>query len=236
MDTGHSPDFTALEFYWAYANYEDLINFTQKMLERLMENIFGKRQVVYQEKEVDFTLPFDKIEFYEVLTEKIGADPRKLGEEEIKKIAKDFKIPVEEKSRAKILDDIFKKRCKNEIIRPTFVLHQPIELTPLAKALESDPERAARLQLIIAGWEVANGFSELNDPIEQKERFEVEMKEKKRGDIEAHPFDEEYIKALEYGMPPAAGLGIGVDRLVAILTNSKTIREVILFPLMRPKK
>ena len=159
-----------------------------------------------------------------------------MSDEELKKIAKNLKIPVENKPRAKILDDIFKKECKDDIIRPTFVLHQPIELAPLAKALEGNPKKAARLQLIVAGWEIANGFDELNDPIEQKKRFERELKEREKGDIEAHPFDEEYLKALECGMPPAAGLGIGIDRAVAVFTNSKTLREVILFPLMRPKK
>jgi len=236
IDASHNPDFTMLEFYWAYANYEDLINLIEKMFGKLVENIFGKRKIIYREREVDFTPPFDRVEFYEFLTEKIGANPKKLSDEELKKIAKNLKIPVENKPRAKILDDIFKKECKDDIIRPTFVLHQPIELTPLAKALEGNPKKAARLQLIVAGWEIANGFNELNDPIEQKKRFERELKEREKGDIETHPFDEEYLKALEYGMPPAAGLGIGIDRAVAVFTNSKTLREVILFPLMRPKK
>ena len=235
IDASHNPDFTMLEFYWAYANYQDLMDFLQKILEKLVENIFGKKKIIYQEKEIDFTPPFDRIEFYDLLTEKIGADPRKLKEKELKKIAKEFKIPTEKKSPAKILDDIFKKECKDEIIRPTFVLHQPVELTPLAKALEKDSKKATRLQLIVAGWEIANGFNELNDPIEQRKRFEEEDKKREKGDIEAHPFDQDYVEALHYGMPPAAGLGIGIDRLIAVLTDSKTLREVILFPLMRSK-
>lgn len=235
MDVSHNPDFTMLELYWAYATYEDLMDFLPKMLRTIVENIFAKKKITYQEKEIDLSSSFERVEFYEILTEKIGADPRKLNEEEIKKIAKNFQIPTDKKSKAKILDDIFKKECRDEIIKPTFVLHQPIELTPLAKALEDDPKRAARFQLMIGGWEIANGFSELNDPIEQKKRFEAEIKEREKGDIEAHPFDEEFIEALEHGMPPAAGVGLGLDRLVALLTNSATLREVILFPLMRPK-
>ena len=235
IDTSHNPDFTSLELYWAYSNYEDLINFVEKMFEKLIDNLFGKRKIIYQGREINFNPPFDRVGFYDFLTEKIGANPKRLGDEELKKIAKRLKIPVENKSKAKILDDIFKKECKDDIIKPTFILHQPIELTPLAKGLEENPTRAARLQLIIAGWEIANGFNELNDPIEQRRRFERELKERKKGDIEAHPFDEEYLRALEYGMPPAAGIGIGIDRLVAVLTDSKTLREVILFPLMRPK-
>jgi len=236
MDASHNPDFTTLEFYWAYANYEDLMELIQKMLENLVENIFGKKKITYQEKEINFTQPFDRVEFYNLLTEKIGADPRKLDEEEIKKIAKKSKVPIKGKSQAKILDDFFKRECKDEIVKPTFVLHQPIELTPLAKSMESDRKRAARFQLIIGGWEIANGYNELNDPLEQKKRFEAEIKQKEKGDVEAHPFDEEYIEALFYGMPPATGLGVGVDRLIAVLTDSKTLREAILFPLMKPKK
>lgn len=235
MDASHNPDFTMLELYWAYATYENLMDLLQKMLGAVVESIFSKKKITYQKKEIDFSLPFEKVEFYEILTEKIGADPRKLNKEELQKIAKNLQIPTDKKSEAKILDDIFKKECQDEIIKPTFILHQSIELTPLAKALEDDPKRAARFQLIIGGWEIANGFSELNDPIEQKKRFETEAKERERGDIEAHPFDEEFIETLEYGMPPAAGVGIGIDRLVALLTDSETLREVILFPLMRPK-
>ncbi|MFH0987390.1 MAG: lysine--tRNA ligase [Patescibacteria group bacterium] len=236
IDASHNPDFTSMEFYWAYASYEDLLGFIEKMFEKLLENLFKKKEVIYQGKKIDFKPPFDRVEFYELITEKIGADPRQIEEGKLKKIARSLKIPFEKKSRAKILDDIFKKECKKEIMRPTFVLNQPIELTPLAKSLESDSKRAARLQLIVSGWEVANGFSELNDPLEQRRRFETEDKEREKGDIEAHPFDEEYIKALEYGMPPAAGLGIGIDRLTAVLTDSTTLRDVILFPLMRPRK
>lgn len=235
IDASHNPDFTSLEFYWAYARYEDVMELLQKMLERLVEDIFGKKQIKYQKDEIDFTPPFERIEFYDFLTEKIGADPEKLNKQDIKRIAKDFKINIEKKSRAKILDDIF-KRCRGEIIKPTFVLHQPIELTPLARASEKKVKRAARLQLIIAGWEIANGFNELTDPLEQKRRFENQRKEKSRGDIEAHPFDEEYIQSLKYGMPPAVGLGMGIDRLVAVLTDSKKLRDVILFPLMKPEK
>ena len=220
IDKSHNPDYTLLEFYWAYAGYEDLMVFCEKILGKLTEQLFGKTKIIYQGREMGLNPPFEKLDFYEVLTEKIGADPRKLKDREIKKIAKKYNIPTEKKSQAKILDDFFKKECKDNISKPSFILHQPIELTPLAKNIEKDSRRAARFQLIIGGWEIANAFTELNDPIEQKKRFEEQVKIREKGDVEAHPFDQDFIEALEYGMPPAAGLGMGIDRLVALLTNS----------------
>ncbi|HOK35327.1 MAG TPA: lysine--tRNA ligase [Candidatus Pacearchaeota archaeon] len=236
MDKSHNPDFTTLEFYWAYVDYEVLMEFSEKMLENIVTNIFGSPKITYQGKEIDFTTPFERVDFFALLTEKIGAEPQKLKDEELQKIAEKLKIPTEKKSRAKLLDDIFKKECREEILSPTFVLHQPIELTPLAKRDEKDPSKAARFQLVVAGWELINAFSELNDPIEEKKRFEEEAKAREKGEKETHPFDEDYIEALEYGMPPAGGLGMGIDRLCALLTDSKTLREIILFPLMKPQK
>lgn len=235
IDASHNPDFTLCEFYWAYHNYEDLMSVCEEMIIGLVEKLFAEKKIQYQEKSIDFTPPFDRLDFFEFLTEKIGADPRKLSEKEIKKVACDLKISINKKSNAKLLDDIFKK-YRGEIIRPTFILHQPIKLTPLAKSLEKDSKRAARFNLIIGGWEMANAFSELNNPIEQEKRFKEQAEERAKGDVEAHPFDKEFIEALSYGMPPAAGCGIGIDRLVAFLTGFKTLREAILFPLMRPRK
>jgi lysyl-tRNA synthetase class 2 len=236
MDKSHNPDFTVLELYWAFVDYEKLMEFSEKMFQKITTNLFGSPKITYQGKEISFNPPFERVEFFELLTEKIGADPKKSKEEELQKIAKNLNIATEKKSPAKILDDIFKKECKSEISKPTFVLHQPIELTPLAKRSAKDPKKAARFQLIVAGWELINAFSELNDPTEQRKRFEEEVRAKERGEEETHPFDEDFIEGLEYGMPPVAGLGIGIDRLCALLTDSKSLREIILFPLMKPQK
>jgi lysyl-tRNA synthetase class 2 len=233
VDRSHNPEFTSLEFYQAYTDYFSLMNLIENYFKELTQTIFGKNEIEYQGKKIKFNFPFERIEFDDLLCEEIGAPPSKLTEKEIIKIGKAKEVPTEGKHPSKILDGIFKKRCLQKIWQPTFVLHQPVELTPLAKAREDNKKVAARFQLVIAGWEVANGFSELNDPLEQEERFRAEEILKKKGDLEAHPFDKEFLEALTYGMPPAAGCGIGMDRLCAILTNSQNIREIILFPLMK---
>jgi len=236
IDRSHNPDFTMLEFYWAYARFEDLLIFCEKMIKKVVKDVFGKSKILYNQKEIDFSKPFKKIEFYQLLDKRLKIKTREASDSTIKKIAKDFKIPIEKKSRYKLLDDIFKKISKEEIWQPTFVLYQPIQLNPLSKRREDDKELALRFQLVIAGWEVVNAFSELNDPVDQKLRFKEQQKEKQKGDKEAHPFDRDFIEALEYGMPPAVGLGLGIDRFVAILTDSENLREVILFPVLRPKE
>lgn len=236
IDKDHNPDFTILELYWAYIDFEEMMKFSEKMLKKILKIFFKKNKILYKNKEIKFNIPFKKVEFYDVLRKKLKKDPRKLTDKEIKNIAKKLKIPISQKSRFKILDDIFKKVCKDEILQPTFILHQPIELTPLAKNYERDSSLASRFQIIIGGWELINAFSELADPLEQKRRFEYEKKEREKGDRETHPLDTDFIEALEYGMPPAVGFGMGIDRLVALLTNSNNLREVILFPLMKPRR
>lgn len=236
IDKSHNPDFTMLEFYWAYGRFDDLIEITERLIKHTVKEVFGKEKIIYDKKEVDFSKPFKKIEFYKFLNNELNINAREASDKEIIKIAKNFEIPTAGKSRFKILDDIFKKLSREKIFQPTFVLYTPIQLTPLAKKKEDDEDLALRFQLVIAGWEVVNAFSELNDPIEQKLRFEEQIKERKKGDQEAHPFDEDFIEALEYGMPPAIGFGMGIDRFVAILTDAENLREVILFPLLRPKK
>jgi lysyl-tRNA synthetase class 2 len=235
VDKSHNPDFTMLEFYWAYTSLEGVVGLCEKMIKETVKRALGKNKVRYQGKDIDFSGSFKRVSFYDLLEKKFRVDFKKAKDKKIKEIAKKLKIPTAKKSRFKILDDIFKKACKDNILQPTFILYQPVELTPLAKRFDKDPNLASRFQFAVGGWEVINGFSELNDPIEQKERFEYEKGEKKKGDKEAHPFDKDFIEALEYGMPPAVGFGLGIDRLVAILTDSKSLREVILFPLMRSR-
>ncbi len=215
LDSAHNPDFMMLEFYWAYADYEDLMEMTEEMFEYILSNFrrlnlrksirrFNLRKlprIKYQGEKIDFKRPWKRVEFSE-----LGKN-----DEELKKAVK-------------------------KIIQPTFIIHHPIEMSHLAKQLEDDPSKAARFQLIVGGLEIVNAFSELNDPIEQDRRFREQEENRKKGDEEAQRYDKDFIEALECGMPPAAGFGMGLDRLVSLLTDSKSLREVILFPLMRPKE
>ncbi len=235
IDKDHNPDFTMLEFYWSYANLKDLMNFSEKMIKRIVKDVFKSDQIKFKKNIINFKNQFQKLEFYEVLKKKFNKDFLNLKDGEIKEIAKNLKIPTHHKTRFKLLDDIFKKACREDIIQPTFILHQPIGLTPLAQKDKENPDLASRFQLVVGGWELINAFSELNDPFEQKKRFKDEQKARRKGAEETHPWDEDYIEALEYGMPPTVGFGMGIDRLVAVLTNSNNLREVILFPLMRPR-
>jgi lysyl-tRNA synthetase class 2 len=235
IDKSHNPDFTSLEFYWSYKNIQETMDFCEKMIKDILKKVFKANKIETGGKKIDLSSSFKKVDFYSELKRKFGKNIQESTDKDIHSIAKKLNIPIKGKSRFKLLDDIFKKSCTEKIVNPTFVLHQPVELTPLAKNDEKKPYLASRFQLIIGGWEIVNSFSELNDPREQKRRFEQERLGKKRGDQEAHPYDKEFIEALEYGMPPAVGLGMGIDRLVALLTDSNTLKEVILFPLLRPK-
>jgi len=235
IDAFHNPEFTSIEFYWAYHNFDDLMRLTEQMLTYVIKKIFGKFEIQYKNKKINFKAPFKRVEFFKLLKENLGQDFEKIPPNSLKKIAKSYKITTMGKPRDKILDDLFKKTCTPKITQPTFITCQPIGLTPLAKTLEDRPHLAARFQLIACGIELTNAFSELNSPIEQEERFKEELENRKLGDKEAHPYDKDFIEALEYGMPPAAGFGLGIDRLCVILTNSRNLREVILFPTLKPK-
>lgn len=235
IDAFHNPEFTSIEFYWAYHNFDDLMKLTEEMLGYVVKKVFGSFEIQYKDKKISFKPPFKKVEFFEFLKENLGKDFENISLEELKKIAKIYKINTKGKPQDKILDDLFKKTCTPKIIQPTFVTCQPIGLTPLAKTLEDRPHLAARFQLVVCGVELTNAFSELNSPLEQEKRFKEELENKKHGDKEAHPYDKDFIEALEYGMPPAAGFGMGIDRLCVLLTNSQNLREVILFPTLKPK-
>ncbi|HEX67604.1 MAG TPA: lysine--tRNA ligase [bacterium] len=227
VSSRHNPEFTMMELYWAYANYQDLMTLTEELICRIVKELFHTLKITYQGKDIDFTSPWTRVTFTEAMEKFAGIDWRK--EEEVKKTAEEI---GEKGTYRKMLDGIFKKKVVPSITQPTFIIDYPLILSPLAKRKEKD--LTERFQPIIAGLEVGNAYTELNDPQEQKERFLMQMEEKKKGDKEAHPFDEDFILALEYGMPPVAGLGLGIDRLIMILTDSPSIREVILFPLLRP--
>ncbi len=236
VDRFHNPDFTMLEFYWAFADYKQLMKLTEKMLSSVVKKLFKKTKIEYQGKKIDFKTPWPRVEF-DALFKRERIDYDTLNREALLKKAKEMGLEIEETApKFEIADQIFKKKIRPKIWHPTFVIHYPLGFQPLAKSLEKNPKRLANFQLIVAGTELVNAFSELNDPIEQRKRFEEQEKLFKRGFEEAHRLDEDFLEALEYGMPPAAGFGMGLDRLVMILTNSYSLREVILFPTMRPKE
>ncbi len=237
IDRQHNPDFTVLEFYWAYADYKQLMKFTEKMFQYVLKKVLGKTSIEYQGKTIEFRPPFERLDFFQLFKKETGIDLKEIHEEALKEKAKELGIQVEKgEGLAEIADKIYKKAFRDKLIQPTFIIHHPYGAFPLAKSYPKDPEKLANFQLVVAGWELVNAFSELNDPIEQKKRFEEQEKMYREGFKEAQRIDHDFIEALEYGMPPAAGFGMGIDRLVAILTNSKTLREVILFPTMKPKE
>jgi len=237
VDRSHNPDFTILEFYWAYADYKELMKLTEKLLENVVKKVFGKNEIEYEGKKISFKTPFARIEFDQLLKKytKIKINDINLGA--LKKEAKKLGVKIEDTmTKSEVADEIYKKFCLPSIQQPTFIINHPLGAFPLAKALENNPSKLANFQLIVAGWETVNAFSELNDPLEQRKRFEEQESFFKKGLEGAQRMDKDFLEALEYGMPPAAGWGMGIDRLVALLTNSHSLREIILFPTMRPKE
>ncbi|HXK32098.1 MAG: lysine--tRNA ligase [Candidatus Nealsonbacteria bacterium RBG_13_38_11] len=237
MDRFHNPDYTIFEFYWAYADYKMAMKLTEEMIEIVVKNIFGKLQVEYEGKKIDFKIPWPRMEFNSLFKKYTKINLEEINEKALKEKAKKLGIKVEKgEGKSEMADKIFKKYCQPKIWNPTFIIHYPSSLKPLAKTLEDNLKRSANFHLIAAGWELVNAYSELNDPSEQRKRFKEQEKFFKEGLQEAQRMDEDFIEALEYGMPPAAGFGMGIDRLVALLTDSHSLREVILFPAMKPKK
>ncbi len=236
ISSEHNPEFTMLEFYQAYSDYYDMLDLTEELLVYLCENLLGRDELTYGDQIISFRRPFRRIKFREALLQYSGLSPSRFDRpEEIISFARNFSPEKEAITYGKALDIVFDKCVKPHLIQPTFVLNPPREISPLAKASRDNPEEAERFELIIAGMEIANAFTELNDPADQLARFEQQLEARKKGDEEAHWLDLDYIQALEYGLPPTGGEGIGIDRLTMIFTNRRSIREVILFPLLRPK-
>ena len=236
VDRSHNPDFTMLEFYWAFADYKDLMRLTERLFENVIKKIFDNLTIAHQNKKINFKTPFPRIEFSQLIKRYTKINVEEIHPTTLEKKAKELGVQFEKGAgKAEVLDEIYKKFCRPKIWQPTFVINFPLGFQPLAKTLEKDPKKLANFQLVAAGWELINAFSELNDPIEQRKRFEEQEKLFKAGFKEAQRIDEDFLEALEYGMPSAAGWGMGIDRLVALLTDSHSLREVILFPTMRPK-
>lgn len=238
VDTTHNPEFTMLEFYCAYWDYKDLMVFTEELFSYLLNQLVGGLKITYQGKELDFTPPFKRYRYFELLEEKTGKDKDFFlrDVEGLRKLAKEVGVPkAETLTHAKLIDKVFDLLVEDELWGPCFVIDFPKLLSPLAKTHREDPDLVERFELFVAGKEIANAYTELNDPVEQRERFLEQLKEKEMGDEEAMSMDEDFIRALEYGMPPTAGEGIGIDRLVMLLADVDSIREVILFPALRQK-
>jgi len=238
IDHTHNPEFTMIEFYWAYHTMEDLMNLTQKLFDFLFERLNLPKQLEYGDMIIDFD-KWERIPYKEALV-KIGNVPEDILEdvEKMKKYLKENGVEVEEHidSRGKLWAELFDEFVESKLINPTFITQFPIEISPLARRSDENPEFAERFELFIAGREIANGFNELNDPLDQYERFKAQLEAKAKGDEEGMDMDYDYIRALQYGMPPTAGEGIGIDRLVMLLTNAHSIKDVILFPTMKPKQ
>ncbi|MGE3063804.1 MAG: lysine--tRNA ligase [bacterium] len=233
IDRTHNPEFTQVEFYQAYADYNDMMN----LVEEIFETLVPEKKIVYGEKEIDFTRPWKRVDFFDSIKEKTGFDARGKSTEELKEAAKRMNIELEgKKTYGKILDEIFSEKVQKDLMNPSFVINHPLEISPLARKHREIEGVVERFEPIIAGMEVGNSFSELNDPIDQRERFMKQVEERQQGDTEAFQMDEDFIDSLMYGMPPTGGVGLGIDRIVMLLTNQHTIRDVVLFPLLKKEK
>ncbi len=236
ISSEHNPEFTMLEFYEAYSDYHDMMNLTEELLHSLSLALLGKEEFPFGEETISFRKPFARLRYKDAIIRHSGLAPGRFDDRrDVIAFAAGMSGEETPVSYAKSLDLIFDKLVKPRIVQPTFVTHIPKEISPLAKASEDNPEETDRFELIIAGMEIANAFSELSDPREQQRRFEQQAEERTRGSEESHWIDLDYVQALEYGLPPTGGEGIGIDRLAMLLANRRSIREVILFPLLRPK-
>jgi lysyl-tRNA synthetase class 2 len=235
ISTKHNPEFTMMEVYWAYVDYEAVMKLTEELIHHVAVKVLGSAKITYQGNEIDLTPPWKRVELFEAIHEHTGIDFSTIRtNEEAREVARSLGLevlPTDDVGR--IVDEVLKKRVAPNLIQPTFLIGYPVEISPLAKRSPKNPSLTERFQAFIGGLEIANAFSELNDPIEQRMRFEEQMRRREAGDDEAHMMDWEFVRALEYGMPPTGGLGIGIDRLVMLLTDSPSIRDVILFPLLR---
>jgi lysyl-tRNA synthetase, class II len=237
MDRFHNPEFTQVELYVAYKDYEWMMNLVEEMVEKISIDLHGTTVIPVGDNMIDFKRPWKRFTMYEAIQHFTGVDISQMNEEELVKVAKQLEVPIDPTmAKGKIIDQIFGEKCEPNLIQPTFITDYPVEMSPLAKKHRSKPGLVERFEAICNGKELCNAFSELNDPIDQRERFEAQLELGKRGDVESMVLDEDFLRSLEFGMPPTAGLGIGIDRLTMIMTNSASIQDVLFFPQMRPEK
>ena len=237
MDRTHNPEFTIMELYVAYKDYNWMMDTTEQLLERVAVNATGASKVTVGDKEIEFKAPYPRVPILAAIQEHTGVDLSDMDETTMRKAALDLGVEVDETMGVgKMIDEVFGEKCEHLYIQPTFITDYPKEMSPLTKEHRDNPKLTERFELMINGKEVANAYSELNDPIDQLERFEAQMKLADKGDDEAMFIDQDFIRALEYGMPPTSGIGIGIDRLVMLMTNNASIQEVLFFPQMRPEK
>lgn len=237
VSTRHNPEFTMMELYEAYADFHDVMSLTEDVIAHIAKEVFGKTAIMYGDSEINLEPEWKRLHIVDAVKEYTGVDFwQKMNDEDARALAKEHGIQIQgTMTFGHILNEFFEQKVEEELIQPTFIYGHPVEISPLAKRNQQDDRFTDRFELFIVGREHANAFSELNDPIDQRERFESQVKERDQGNDEAHLMDEDFLEALEYGMPPTGGLGIGIDRLVMLLTNSSSIRDVLLFPQMRNK-
>ena len=237
MDRTHNPEFTAMEIYVAYKDYFWMMEFTEQCIEYIVQQVHGKTTIKFGDIELNFKAPYKRITMYDAIKEYAGIDITTMSDEDLAKECNKLHIPIDvSMGRAKLIDKIFGEKCEPHCIQPTFIIDYPIEMSPLCKKHRTNPALTERFELMINGKEIANAYSELNDPIDQRNRFMEQMKLAAKGDDEAMLIDNDFLRALEYGMPPTSGLGIGMDRLIMYLTNQESIQEVLFFPQMKPEQ
>ena len=237
MDRTHNPEFTCMELYVQYKDYNWMMSFTEKLLERICIAVNGCSETVIDGKTISFKAPYRRLPILDAIKEKTGYDLNGKSEEEIRQICKELKMEIDDTmGKGKLIDEIFGEFCEGTFIQPTFITDYPVEMSPLTKMHRSKPGLTERFELMVNGKELANAYSELNDPIDQEERFKEQLRLSEKGDDEAMFIDQDFLKALQYGMPPTSGIGIGIDRLVMLMTGKSYIQEILLFPQMRPEK
>ena len=237
MDRTHNPEFTCMELYVQYKDYNWMMGFTEKLLEQICLAVNGTTVVEVDGKQIDFKAPYRRLPILEAIQEKTGYDLQGKSEEEIRAICKELKMEIDDTmGKGKLIDEIFGEFCEGTFVQPTFIIDYPVEMSPLTKMHRSKPGLTERVELMVNGKELANAYSELNDPIDQEERFKDQLRLSEKGDDEAMFIDQDFLRALQFGMPPTSGIGIGIDRLVMLMTGQTTIQEVLFFPQMRPEK